>query len=146
MYRPQIASVKNCMRTTAFARFGCHLACLFLFPIFARAENPHWIWHNNKGAAIQTNEVRYFRRTFTLASRPAKALLSVAADDEAVVYLNGKEVANPKDYAKPVCEEVTSELKKGQNVLAIRGHNIASNVAGVLGLLELRFDKKKTDF
>src|SRR6266566_7681944 len=113
MYRPLIASVNNYMRTSV-ARFGCHVACLFLLPILAQAENPHWIWHDNKGAAIQPNEVRFFRRTFMLASQPAKALLSVAADDEAVVYINGKEVANPKESAKPVYDDVTSQLRKGQ--------------------------------
>ena len=121
-------------------------AFLLLSPLLARAENPHWIWHDNKGAAIQTNEVRFFRKTFVIERKPTKALLSVAADDEAVVYLNGKEVASPKDYSKPTYEDVTSDLKKGQNVLAIRGQNEASNVAGVLALLELRFNKKRSEF
>src|SRR5882672_9781972 len=55
----------------------------------AEAENPHWIWHPDKGAAIQTNEVRFFRKSFHLDRIPNKAPLSVAADDDAVIYVNG---------------------------------------------------------
>ncbi len=77
---------------------------------------------------------------------PAKAFLRVAADDEAIVYLNGKEVAHPKDYDKPIYEDVTTQVKKGRNVLAIRGQNLASDQAGVLATLELKAAKKNSDF
>src|SRR2546421_10351631 len=100
------------------------LACLILSPWLARAENPQWIWHNNHGTPIQPGEVRYFRKTFTLNARPVRALLSAVADDEAVIYVNGKEVANPKDHTKPVYENITSHLLKGQNVIAVEGRNI----------------------
>ena len=131
------------MNKIRFPCFYCFLACLSL-PLLARAENPHWIWSDNHGTPIQTNEVRFFRKTFLVSSIPSKAILRVAADDEAIVYLNGKEVAHPKDYAKPATEEVT--VRKGQNVIAIRGQNLASDQAGVLLTLELKQDKKRSDF
>src|SRR5262245_60785456 len=127
------------------ARSGLFLASLLLYAVPATAETPKWIWHDNKGAAIQTNEVRFFRKTFQVESRPTKATLSVAADDEAVVYLNGKEVARPKDYSKPGREDVTDLIKKGQNVLAIRGQNNAADEAGVVAVLELK-SRKGSDF
>jgi putative heme-binding domain-containing protein len=121
---------------------GLSLLCPFLL----QAENPHWIWHDNKGAAIKPDEVRYFRKTFNVAGKPGKAQLSVAADDEAIVYLNGKEVAKPKNYDKPSYEDVSSALKKGQNVLAIRAHNISGDQAGVVVMLEINPNKRQGDF
>jgi putative heme-binding domain-containing protein len=40
MDRPLIASVNTYMRTSAVARFGCHLACLLLLPLLALAADP----------------------------------------------------------------------------------------------------------
>ena len=112
----------------------------------ARAENPQWIWHDNHGKAIQTNEVRYFRKTFEAKGKFNKVLLSAAADDEASIYINGKEVAHPKEFSKPVYEDVTSEVKPGQNVIAVRGHNISSDVAAVLVMLEFKSGKRNVSY
>src|SRR5437879_3254901 len=94
---------------------------LILFVLFlvapALAENPHWIWHDNQGAKIQVGETRFFRKTFTLNTVPTRADISVSADDEAEVYLNGKKVAEPKDWRKPTYENVTRHLRKGENVI-----------------------------
>ncbi len=117
-----------------------------LLSLTARAENPHWIWHDNHGAPIRTNEVRYFRKTFEAKGRLTKAMLSAAADDEATVYVNGKEVARPKDFNKPVYEDVTSQVKPGRNVIAVRGHNIGSDIAGVLLMLELKTGRQRGEF
>src|SRR5438093_1212574 len=120
------------------------LACLFLFPLFARADNPQWIWHDNKGGDIQHNEVRFFRKTFTVSAKPREALLSVAAE-EATVYLNGKEIAQPREFSKPVYDDLANEIKKGTNVIAIRGQNLATNEAAILFLLELKLNRKNTE-
>src|SRR5436309_845893 len=93
---------------------------LILFANPLRAANPDWIWHDNKGAAIKTNEVRFFRKVFRVETRPQKALLSIAADDDAIVYINGKEVVHAKNYDQPSHEEVKREIRKGDNVIAIR--------------------------
>src|SRR4051812_15346013 len=85
----------------------------------AFADTPLWIWHNN-GRAIQTNEVRYLRRSFNLDAKPTKASLSVAADDDGIVFINGKQVAHTKGYDKPEYKDVSAQLKKGENVIAIR--------------------------
>jgi putative heme-binding domain, Pirellula/Verrucomicrobium type len=119
---------------------------LLLVAVSAQAENPQWIWHDNHGAAIQPDEFRYFRKTFEAKGRFNKVLLSAAADDDATIYINGKEVAHPKDFSKPVYEDVTSQVKAGRNVIAVRGHNISSDVAGVLVMLELKTGSRRGDF
>src|SRR6185436_13294400 len=122
------------------------VALLLFVPSLLLADNPRWIWHDNKGAAIKPDEVRYFRKTFTVPGKASKANLSVAADDEAVVYLNGKQVAKPKDFDKPVYEEVSSALRKGENVLAVRAKNVGGDQAGVVLMLEIKGAKRQNDF
>jgi putative heme-binding domain-containing protein len=120
------------------------LLLLALWPVFASAENPHWIWNDNHGKPIQTNEVRYFRKTFQAAGKITRVELSVAADDEAVVYINGTKVASPSGYETPVQKEVTDNVKRGENVIAVRGHNIGSDIAGVIVLLEIKAGKNSS--
>src|SRR5438132_7271265 len=105
MGHPRCASVKCHMRKFIVALGSC---CLFHL---ASAENPSWIWHDNHGAAIQPDEVRFFRKTFRVSNLPMNASLSIAADDEATVYINGSEVARPKDYAKPTYEDVSDLIR-----------------------------------
>lgn len=126
---------------------ACFAFCLVLLaPLLVCAEAPKWIWHDNKGAAIQPEEVRFFRKDFELDGKVGKAVLRVAADDEAIVYLNGKEVLRAKDWDKPGAEDVTGGLRNGKNVLAVRGRNIGADIAGVLVVLELQFNRNRSDF
>jgi putative heme-binding domain-containing protein len=119
---------------------------LLLLTAAARAENPQWIWHDNHGAAIQTNEVRWFRKTFEAKGRFTKVELSAAADDEATIYINGKEVAHPKDFDKPTYQDVTTQVKPGRNVIAVRAINTHGDLAGVLVLLETKTGRRTGEF
>src|SRR2546426_8557563 len=89
-----------------------HLSLLLALSSHVCADSPLWIWHDNQGAAIQTNEVCFLRKIFRVETKPAKAVLSVAAGDEATVYLNGRQVARAEDYDKPTVEDVTDDIKK----------------------------------
>src|SRR5215813_10411491 len=93
----------------------CLLFCLLaLAPFTSRADNPEWIWYDNKGKAIQPDEVCYLRKVFHVDAKPSKAVLSIAADDEATVYLNGKQVARVKGYEESTYEDITSQIRKGE--------------------------------
>src|SRR4051794_15170960 len=91
--------------------------CLIFQVLAAAAENPHWIWDNNHGAPIKPDDTRYFRKTFPLSSLPSWAMLSVAADDEAQVFVNGQQVGESKGYEHPTREEIARRLQKGTNVI-----------------------------
>jgi len=134
------------MKLLPLSRRHWRLAALLVVPLPARADELHWIWHDNQGDAIKPDEVSFFRKTFHVDTLPTKALLSVAADDEAMVYLNGKQVAHPKDYQKPAFEDVTAEIRKGENVFAIRGVKLESDQAGVVAVLQLKLSKQHSDF
>src|SRR5258706_13726664 len=99
MSRLLLASDTHRMRIASFLLFA-------FIPCLTFADNPHWIWHDNHGKPIQTNEVRFFRKTFQAAGKITKVHLSVAADDEAVVYIYGRKGALPSRYAIPGQNEI----------------------------------------
>jgi hypothetical protein len=74
------------------------LAALLIASNSLRAQTPEWIWHDNKGKAPDEDEVRFFRKSFTLDGTVTKAVLSVAADNEAIVYVNGRRAAQNKNW------------------------------------------------
>ncbi len=109
----------------------------------APAPVPEWIWPANEGRAPADNEVRFFRKTFTLQGDVSKAVLCVAADNHAVVFVNGKEVLRNDEWEKPDVVEVTKEIRAGENVIAARAKN-DSGFAGFIGKLDLTFADKTT--
>ena len=100
------------------------------------AQTPEWIWRENQPA--QANEVCFFRKEFSIGFQAQRAELTAAGDDEVTVYLNGREVAHSGDWKKPVTVEVTSAMRQGANVLAVRGRNGSAGAAAVLAKLEVR--------
>src|SRR5436190_11078119 len=126
--------------------FSLSIPLLLVLSLGSYADTPNWIWHGHKGAAIQTNEICFLRKTFHLETKPAKALLTVAAGDEATVYLNGRQVARAEDYDKPTLKDVTSETKRGENVIAIRAKNLTSEGPGVLVVLDIKINNKQSEF
>jgi putative heme-binding domain-containing protein len=102
------------------------------------AQTPEWIWHDNKGAATGDEEVRYFRKVFTVPAGVARASLTVACDNEAAVFLNGKEVLENKEWSEPSKISLKEgQLKTGENFLAIRAQN-HGGAAALLVQLEIR--------
>src|SRR3989442_1332640 len=76
------------MTNTRIAPLSFSLLLALGFNTFA--ETPHWIWHENHGAEVATNEVCFLRKNFSLAAKPNKALLSVAVGGEAAINVNGR--------------------------------------------------------
>ena len=100
------------------------------------AQTPEWIWHDNHGAPPADDEVRYFRKTFSVDGPVSKAVLQFAGDDHVTVFLNGREVLRSDTWQRADAAEVTREVKPGENVIAVRGKN-DSSVAAFIGKLDL---------
>ena len=110
----------------------------------AIAQTPEWIWHANGGKPPGNNERRFFRKTFTLTEKPAKATLAATVDNEGTAFLNAKSVATIVSWEQAVSVDVTADLKTGENILALRGINHGGS-AGAVARLEMTFaDGKKT--
>jgi putative heme-binding domain-containing protein len=95
------------------------LVVLTSTPSFA-ADTPQWIWSTNSDAEPQTV---WFRKVFPTPPYMWNARLTLSADDEAEVFLNGKPVAVCTDWNQPVRAEVSMRLHHGTNVLGVRARN-----------------------
>ncbi|RYD72412.1 MAG: hypothetical protein EOP84_23210, partial [Verrucomicrobiaceae bacterium] len=112
-------------------------AALIASAVAGSAQTAEWIWHNNPGGTAADGEVRYFRRVVTVASKILKAELQVSADNQAVVWVNGKEVGASPAWDQPLKVDVTNKLTSwGDNVIAIRAKN-ESGVAALVAVLTL---------
>ena len=93
-----------------------------------------WIW-SNAGATPEQGAKLAFRTTFKLPAAAASAAVVMAADNEAVVFVNGRKVATASDWQAPVMALATNELRAGDNELVA----VATDAGGLAGLrLELR--------
>ena len=93
-----------------------------------------WIWSN--AAATPSDGAKLaFRKTFTLPAAAASATVVVTADNEAVVFMNGKKLATTADWQIPVSALATNDLRAGDNSLVV----VTTDAGGLAGLrLELR--------
>ena len=111
----------------------------------ADAPKPQWIWHPNGGNTATNGETRFFRKTFALEGKVQKAVLAVAADNSAEVFLNEKMTMNARGYERATYTDVTSQLKTGENLLSIRGLN-ENGPGGLLVRLEITLANKEKQF
>jgi hypothetical protein len=84
-----------------------------------------WIWSNDLAEALPEEKLT-FRTTFTLKSAPAHAVAVITADNESVLFVNGKRAAASADWTQPVTELVTSKLRQGDNEVVVTAANGAA--------------------
>ena len=92
-----------------------------------------WIWSNDL-AQSPPGERLTFRKSFTLSGPAVHARLVVAADNEAQVFLNGKEVTTCSDWIHPASRVVTSQLRAGGNSLLVSAANAPAGGPAALKL------------
>ena len=83
-----------------------------------KGQSPSWIWFNKQGKGHVFN---YFRKTFKLAKVPKSVQLFISCDNEAEIWINGDQLQGNKDWREPTVINITGRLKKGDNLIAIRG-------------------------
>lgn len=101
-------------------------------------ENWHayWIWFTSE----RVEHTRcWFRRELVLPSKPVRAMLQSAADDGAVLSVNGKTIGSAGSWKQPACQDIASLLQKGKNVLGAVVRQ-ARYDAGLLAELDLIFE------
>lgn len=105
-------------------------------PGAAESERPaaKWIW-SNAAATPEQGAKLAFRTTFNLPAAIASAAVVVAADNAAILFVNGKKVATATDWQTPVVAFATNELRVGDNELLV----VVADAGGLAGLrAELR--------
>jgi putative heme-binding domain-containing protein len=119
------------------------LFALIAAPLCAQQPEPLWIWHSQRAAA---GEVRYFRKELTLDAAPKEATLRVSCDDQATAWVNGEEVGQSPAWKQPIVAKVEKLLRKGQNILAVKGTNEGGSAAMVARLEVVAADGTKITF
>ncbi len=101
-------------------------------------ESASWIWHAGDGAEPGPC-VRWFRCTLELPSLPQSAEISIAADNEYALYVNGRAVGTGAAWERADVWDAAPLLSTGRNVLALRVRNAGDgpNPAGVVAALTL---------
>ncbi len=136
------------MKYTALIRIASFLArrpllLLVLAAARLQAQTPEWIWHDNKGEAPRENEVRFFRKAFEVEGPISRARLMVAGDDQAIVFLNGRQVGVSRSWNRALMVNAVKEIKAGANLIAVRGQNTSGDAA-VIARLEITLANDQT--
>ena len=103
------------------------------------AQTPEWIWSSGKAGE---RDVCFFRKTFRITDAPGKATLTVACDNSATVFLDGKLVGENSEWNEPTVINLTAQLKSGDHLLAVRAEN-HGGAAGLLVQLDVTFPTAK---
>lgn len=97
-----------------------------------------WLWSGewNK-AAVGATET--FVKKLEFAQPPKEATVTVAADNDATLRVNGKVVSEGGDFRTPKATDVAPFLKSGENEIAITVVNTgdAPNPAGVIAAISI---------
>lgn len=83
----------------------------------------NWITHRPEGVDSSSCERLYFRRSVTLAEKPTKARICIAAINEWTLWVNGEEVAALVDGKNPSTVDITDYMTAGENVFAVEVKN-----------------------
>jgi putative heme-binding domain-containing protein len=111
--------------------------CAACLPLAASAQE--WIW---SGGKVGDHDVRFFRKPFRLGDVPEKAVLTVACDNNAIIYIDGKVVGETDDWNKPLVLDLVKSLKAGDHLLAVRAENQGS-AAGLIARFDISFPTTK---
>src|SRR5512141_3197584 len=140
--------------TTHVFRSRCAVASIWgaslLFTLTANAQVPEWIWHNYQGTMPKGTEVVFARKQFDVARAVQRAELKVCGDDEATVFLNGRQVVVARAKADPTSArysattvDVTGNLIVGRNLIAAQLRN-SGGPFGVIAKLEITLTDGET--
>lgn len=101
-----------------------------------------WIWYpeGNPAASAPVGQ-RFFKKDFTLAAVPLRAVVAATADNGFEVFINGTKAGAGDNFGRPGEFEITSLLQAGSNTIAITASNIGTgaNPAGLIARLSAEF-------
>jgi hypothetical protein len=88
---------------------------------------PRWIW-STPGADVKAKPASVaFRRVIVLPAAPTDAYLTIAADNNYTLTINGKRTGASRNAISPDFYDVKAHLKAGTNVIAVAAVNLQPN-------------------
>jgi len=106
--------------------------------------NANWIW--TQETKKDKDSTVFFRKKIEVPEKLQKATMIITADDQYVVYLNGKKIGSDVSLnGWPMAEEydVTSQIKAGQNLIAVQVKNDANTYGALLCEINFTFQDDK---
>ena len=76
-----------------------------------------WIWHPESATLRKTN----FKKTVALKNKHLKAIMMATCDNAFVMRINNKQVAQSKDWQKPLYVDLSTSFKAGENQIEVDG-------------------------
>ena len=122
-------------------RFSLHLAILALLlvgPISAAVAAdavPEWIWTS---ATPGEGEIIFFRKAIELKDTPQSAVFTGSCDNVFTLFVNAKHCVEHSNWEQPIREDVTKQLTKGSNLIALRCRN-EGGPGGMVGELVVKY-------
>ncbi len=123
---------------TLLAAWLCTSLCV---PVWGEAplETPQWIWFPRHKQGKVPQGPCYFRKEIYLQVEH-RGRLDIAADDVYEAYINGKKVAVGGAHDRLVSYDITSALKEGNNLIAIKVTNRNGGTAGLAAQIYVECD------
>lgn len=94
---------------------------------------PKWIWTTPQANLRAKPEIVTFERTIELLKAPTEAVITLAADNNYAVTINGKAAAsaNKRNSSSAESYDITSFLVEGKNEISIRATNLQADQSAV---------------
>lgn len=102
------------------------------YPAWAEPEDQalhSFMWHP---AGANTGKPVYFRRSVYLPGQVTEALVNVCADDQFMLYVNGRGMVQSKQAHQDSGYDLAPYLKPGDNVIAVQARDIQPPAYGLL--------------
>lgn len=138
------------MRSTIHILFF-HLVALAAVASLAGAAEPwtgaNWIWDDPQASSdAQGNDPRYIRHAFELPTAAKKATVQISVDNSYELFVNGKKIGSDGNWNEAETYDVTKQLQKGKNVLAVKAQNAGGPAGAIVRLFVILPDEKKLVF
>src|SRR5262245_38807568 len=104
----------------------------------AAAQEAQWIWSpENSKESVPAGEACHFRKAFSLHA-PEEGRISIAADDQYELYLNGRRVGTGEATKKLDEYDVSRFLSRGVNVVSVKVTNRTGNTAALAARVSIK--------
>ena len=102
-------------------------------------DGSQWIWHATDDPAKPIGR-RFFKKSFSVSGKPKSASITVSADEEFALKVNGETIGKsplkPAAWRSPVSIDLNGKLKEGENLLEIVGEK-NRGAAGVIAKMQI---------
>ncbi|MBC8876050.1 MAG: HEAT repeat domain-containing protein [Planctomycetes bacterium] len=105
-----------------------------LLPSPADAQEAQWIWSPDHEKTEVPQTACHFRKRFTVSS-PESGEISIAADDQYEVFVNGRRVGTGGSAEKLDKYDISRFLARGRNLVAIKVSNTDGSTAALAARL-----------